>query len=325
MFPFIVADIGGTNARFALATGKQGDQFEIEHICKLKGKDFDSFEHAMAAYIDKLGGIKVQAASVAIAAPIDGDQVSMTNLSWSFSQAEVQKKFGFKCFAAINDYTAVAVATSRLGQDDVTSVVAGTRKPQSNKAVLGPGSGLGAGGLAYVDDKHWQEIPSEGGHATIGPANKFEAQVIGALYDKYDYVSAETCLSGPGLVNLYHAVSAVNGVKSTSLEAHQVTEAALDGSDEQCKQALLQFCAFLGTMSSNLALTYGAKGGVYITGGIVPRFVDFIKASEFEARFRNKGVMSRYVADIPVDLVTFDETAYLGAAAWLEQRLLEAS
>lgn len=321
MFPFIVADIGGTNARFALATGKLGEQFVIERIVVLKGKDYAQFEDAFAAYIDTLDGVEVQAACVAIAGPIDGDQVSMTNLSWSFSQEAVRKRFGLKAFAAINDYTAVAVATSRLQENDLLNIVPGTRRPTANKAALGPGTGLGVGGLAYVSANQWLAIPSEGGHVTMGPATEFEAQVISAAIKKHGYVSAETCISGPGLVNLYQAVADVNGKPSEVFEPKDVTAHALNNTDELCREALSVFCALLGTVSSNLALTYGAKGGVYITGGIIPRLVDFLKASEFEARFRNKGVMSHYVEDIPVDLVTFEETAYLGAAAWLEQNL----
>lgn len=323
MFPYIVADIGGTNARFALVTGREGDQFQIQNITVLKGQDFATFEDALQAFIDSLGSIKAKAVCVAIAAPIQGDEVAMTNLSWSFSQDAVKKAFGLDVFAAINDYTSVAVATSRLGSDDVLNVVPGTRNPRSNKAVLGPGTGLGVGGLVYIDDGHWQEISSEGGHVTMGPATEFEAEVLSAAIKQHGYVSAETCVSGPGLVNLYTAISMVRGEKAELLEPKDVTAKALDGSDAICVDALSVFCAFLGTVSSNLALTYGAHGGVYITGGIVPRFVDFLKQSDFEARFRNKGVMSRFVEHIPVDLVTFEETAYLGAAAWLEQRIAE--
>ena len=321
MFPFIVADIGGTNARFALATAKQGEQFEIEHINILKGENYSSFEEALAAYIDSLNGLTVRAACVAIAAPIDGDQVSMTNLSWSFSQEAVKQRFGFEAFAAINDYTAVAVATSRLDGHDLLNLIPGDRDAIGNKAVLGSGTGLGVGGLAFVRKGQWLAIPSEGGHTTMAPSTPFEAEVIAAALKRFGYVSAETCLSGPGAVNLYQAISDVHGKTPEEYSPRDVTVHAVENTDSLCREALSMFCAMLGSFSSNLALTYGAKGGVYITGGVVPRFVDFLKASEFEQRFRNRGVMSRYVEDIPVDLVTFNETAYLGAAAWLEQKL----
>lgn len=321
MFPFIVADIGGTNARFALVTGKQGDQFSIEHIQILKGEAFPQFEDALSTYMSGLGDVKVQAACVAIAAPIDGgDQVSMTNLSWSFSQKEVEKKFGFKAFAAINDYTAVAVATSRFGDNDLHNVVKGTRDPVGNRAVIGPGTGLGVGGLVYAGEK-WVAISSEGGHVNMGPSTVFEADIIKAAIARHGYVSAETCISGQGLVNLYTAIADVRGVTAEEFAPKDVTALALEDSNALCREALSTFCALLGSVCANLVLTYGAKGGVYITGGIVPRFVDFLKASEFEARFHHKGVMSDYVANVPVDLVTYSETAYLGAAAWLEQNV----
>lgn len=336
MFPIIVADIGGTNARFALAVGKQGDQFLFEHIHVLKGKDYPDFEDALAAYIGLIGDEQPVAACVSLAAPIDGDFVAMTNIDWSFSQDAMRKKFGLKAFAAINDYTSVAIATSRLAPEDLHSLIPGTRKDRANKAVLGPGTGLGVGGLSYAGQRlngqrlngqslkeqdHWVEIPAEGGHVTMGPADAFEAEVIGAAIACHGYVSAETCISGPGLVNLYRAIADVKGQTALDLKPHDVSAKGLDGSDALCVDALSTFCSLLGTMSSNLALTYAARGGVYITGGIVPRMVDFLKQSDFEKRFREKGVMSRFVADIPVDLVTYSETAYLGAAAWLEQRL----
>lgn len=322
MFPFIVADIGGTNSRFALVTGKQGDQFCVEHIQILRGAEFPKFEDALAAYIDGLDGdVTVQAACVAIAAPISGkDDVRMTNLSWAFSQKQVRQQFGLKAFAAINDYTAVAVATSRLNSDDLLNVVQGERDPYGNKAVLGPGTGLGVGGLVYAGDK-WVAISSEGGHATMAPSTAFEAEVIKAALARHGYVSAETCVSGPGLVNLYNAIADVHGETVEALAPKDVTERALNNTDALCREALSTFCAMLGSVCSNLVLTYGAKGGVYITGGVVPRFVEFLQASEFERRFREKGVMSRYVSNVPVDLVTYSETAYLGAAAWLEQNV----
>ena len=321
MFPYIVADIGGTNARFALVTGRDGDQFQIENIHIFKGKNFSTFEETLQAYIYSRQGESPTGVCGAIAAPIRGDQVAMTNLSWSFSQDAIKKAFNLNVFAAINDYTSVAVATTRLREQDLLNLVPGTRSMVSNKAVLGPGTGLGVGGLVYLNDGSWQDISSEGGHATLGPATPFEAEVISAAIKQHGYVSAETCVSGPGLVNLYSAISLVRDQQIEALQPKDVSRRALEGSDPTCVDALSLFCAFLGTISSNLALTYGAHGGVYITGGVVPRFVEFLKQSDFEARFRDKGVMSHFVKDIPVDLVTYSETAYLGAAAWLEQRM----
>jgi len=318
MFPYIVADIGGTNARFALATGRNGQQFSIEHINILSGADYAHFEDALQAYIDSLDGIVPKAACIAIAGPIGGDQVAMTNLSWTFSKKAVQARFAFDTFDVINDFAAVAIATSRLTSADLVPIKEGIINPAANKAVLGAGTGLGVAGLAY-NAGGWLPIPSEGGHVNMAPANDFEADVIKAGMKRFGHVAAEVFVSGPGLVKLYQSICDVNGVEARIVEPKDVSAAALDNSDPNCRLALETFCGFLGTVSGNLVLTYGAKGGVYIAGGIVPRFLDFLKSSNFCERFSQKGVMSHYLADVPVHLVTFEQTAFLGAAAWLEQ------
>ncbi|MFT5084190.1 MAG: glucokinase [Lentisphaeria bacterium] len=318
MFPYIVADIGGTNARFALATGKDGEQFTIEHISILSGSDYARFADALQAYIDSLNGIAPTSACIAIAGPISGDLVKMTNLDWSFSKKEIQHQFDFDAFDVINDFAAVAIATSRLTDKDLIPVKPGIRIGSANKAILGPGTGLGVAGLAHHGIS-WLPIPSEGGHVNMAPATAFECDVIAAGIKRFGHVSAEVFISGPGLVNLYQCVCDVRGVSPAALEPKHVTAAALDGSDDQCREALETFCCFLGTISGNLVLTYGAKGGVYLAGGILPRFMDFFRASGFIERFSNKGVMSHYVADVPVSLINYDQTAFLGAATWLDQ------
>lgn len=316
MFPYIVADIGGTNARFALVTEKSQEQFVIEHINVLNGADYPQFEDALEAYIASLNGVQARAACVAIAGPIDGDVVKMTNLPWSFSKSAVQARFDFAAFDVINDFAAVAVGTSSLTDKDLIEIKSGVINPKANKAVLGAGTGLGVAGLAY-NSGSWLPIPSEGGHVNMAPATKFEAEVIAAGLQRFGYVSAETYVSGPGLVNLYQCVCDVEGVAVSQLQPKDVTARALAGDDAQCLKALHTFCCFLGTVSSNLVLTYGGKGGVYLSGGVVPRFVDFLKDSEFGERFSNKGVMSHYVQNVPVYLIGYDHIALLGAATWI--------
>lgn len=320
MFPFLVADIGGTNARFALVTGKDGDQFSIEHMTVLSGADYPSFSAAMKTYIDSLDGPQPTAACVAIAGPIGGDQVSMTNLDWSFSKKQIQEEFGFTAFDAINDFGAVAIATSKLTEKDLVNIRPGQAQEFANKAILGPGTGLGVAGLVYGPGQ-WVPVPSEGGHVNVAPATAFECEVIAAAMKTHGHVSAEVFISGPGLVNLYQAVCAVRGEEAKTLEPKDVSTAALENTDAACLQSLNTFCSFLGSLSGNLALTYGGKGGVYLAGGILPRFSDFLRNSEFSQRFEDKGIMSKYVKDVPVNLISYDQTAFLGAAAWLEQQL----
>ncbi|ACR13360.1 glucokinase [Teredinibacter turnerae] len=318
MFPSIVADIGGTNARFALVTGTENGQFVIENIQILNGAEYEGFADALRAYMDSLGSLKPFSACVAIAGPIAGDSVQMTNLSWSFTQSGIRKAFGFEKFAVINDFGALAVATSALNPTDLVSVKGGSRNPEGNKAIMGPGTGLGVAGLAYTGS-NWLPIPSEGGHVNIAPASALECEVIKAAIATHGHVSAETFISGPGLVNLYRALCEVNGVSPRELQPKDITADAMSAADQTCVYTLNLFCSFLGTVAGNLALTYGASGGVYLAGGILPRMLDFLKDSDFKSRFSNKGVMSHYVDDIPVDIIAHPQTAFLGAATWLAQ------
>lgn len=318
MFPAIVADIGGTNARFALATEKEGDQFDLTDIRILNGRDYPTFSDALKTYIDGLRGVSPKSACVAIAGPIEGDHARMTNLNWAFSQAEVKREFGFDRFAAINDFAALAVATSRLTEEHLVPIKSGFADPVGNKAILGPGTGLGVAGLARAGTS-WLPIPSEGGHVNVPAATTLECEVLMAAVDQHGYVSAEMFVSGPGMVNLYKALAEVRDVQAEVLEPSQITDRALNGSDALCRETLEMFCGFTGSVASNAALTYGAKGGVYLAGGILPRFIDFLRESPFLERFSQKGVMSHYVADIPVSVISHEQTAFLGCVAWLMQ------
>ncbi len=320
MFPMIVADIGGTNARFALVTGRSGNLFEIERIVILSGSEFGSFSDAMREYISSLGGVEPRAACVAIAGPIDGDAVKMTNLSWAFSRKGIQDEFGFDAFHVINDFAAVAIATSRLTEKDVTVIKNGATDAHANKAVFGPGTGLGVAGLAF-NAGSWLPIPSEGGHVNIAPSSEYEAELIKSAVSWLGHVSAEAFISGQGFVNLYTAICDVEGKEMQQYGPADITDNALTNNDALCVATLETFCALMGSFAGNLALTYGAKGGVYIAGGIVPRITDFIRSSAFSARFSEKGVMSDYVKDVPVYLISYEQVAFLGAAAWLAQNI----
>ncbi|WP_096084803.1 glucokinase [Agaribacterium haliotis] len=320
MYPFIVADVGGTNARFALVTDKLDGEFQLKCTRIYKGSEFANFDLVMEDYLAQLDGVKPHAACVAIAGPIDGDAVKMTNLPWHFSQRELKQRFDLQAFNAINDFTAMAMASSILKGESLNYVLPGSRQKHGNKAICGAGTGLGVAGLCH-DGRYWLPIPSEGGHVTLGPATIEEAELLKLMLRQHAYVSAEMCLSGPGLINLYKAFAELEGQSAEALAAHEISQRGLDNSDVLCRKALDQFCAFMGTVASNLALTYGAKGGVYLCGGIVPRFVDYLRKSLFKERFLNKGVMSHYLADIPVDVMVHELPAFHGAAAWMEQTL----
>jgi glucokinase len=244
----------------------------------------------------------------------------MTNLSWEFSCLDIAKEFNFETFMAMNDFAAVAVACSQVTDEHLLTIKAGTEIANATKVVFGPGTGLGVAGLVNFEGR-WLPVPSEGGHINIAPATAFEADVIKVAMQQYGHVSAESFISGPGLLNLYKCICTVNGVAINNITQAEISNGAVAGGDAILHQTLTTFCSFIGAFAGNLALTYGAKGGVYIAGGILPRFSNFLIASPFEERFTNKGIMKHFVESIPANLIIHPETAFVGAAAWLEQQL----
>lgn len=320
MYPYLVADIGGTNARFALVTGKHQDNYQIEHIRILTAADYPSCAAAMRAYLDQIGDFTPRAACVAIAGPVVGDTVRMTNLSWEFSCEAMAQTFGFTRFIAMNDFAAVAAACGQVTSEHLITVKQGTAIPAATKAVFGPGTGLGVAGLVNHSGQ-WLPVPCEGGHVNLAAATPLEADIIKAAMTVHGHVSAETFISGPGLVNLHQAILMVHGLAAQNITPAEITQAAMTQANTTCVETLNTFCSFAGAFAGNLALTYGAKGGIYVAGGIFPRFTDFLLASPFQQRFSEKGVMSHYLESIPASLIIHPETAFVGAAAWLEQHL----
>jgi glucokinase len=321
MYPFIVADIGGTNARFALVTGKTKNHYQIEHIQVLQAAQYPTCADAVQHYLQQLGGVQPRSACLAVAGPVTGDRVRMTNLNWEFSCTEMASQFGFQHFLAMNDFAAVAAACSQVTQDHLVTIKPGTPQLGATKAVFGPGTGLGVAGLVNHNGV-WLPVPCEGGHVNIAPATPFEAEIIKAAMATHGHVSAEVFISGPGLVNLYHAICSVRGVPPSEVEPATITHGAIEGENDLYLETLNTFCSFVGSFAGNLALTYGAKGGIYMAGGVLPRISDFLIRSPFVERFSSKGVMSHYVKDIPAQLMVHPETAFVGAAAWLEQKLI---
>ena len=320
MYPYLVADIGGTNARFALVTGKENQQYRIENIQILSTSEHATLSSALNAYLEGVD-IRPKAMCLAVAGPVVADLVKLTNLNWEFSCNAMAKEFGLERFIAMNDFAAVAAACRQVTEEHLVTIKSGEVKAQSTKAVFGPGTGLGVAGL-ICENGRWIPNPCEGGHVNIAPSSPYEADVIKAAMSQLGYVSAEAFISGQGLVNLYKAICSVEGVSADSVKPADITEKALKG-EPLHEKTLATFCSITGAFAGNLALTYGAQGGIYLAGGILPRFTDFLKASEFNERFCSKGVMSHYVEPIPVNLIVHPETAFVGAAAWLEQSFLE--
>ena len=313
--PKLVADIGGTNARFGLI-----DDTGIHDSRIFRCADFPSLEAAAEAYLKATQpNPRPTRGAFAIAAPVTGDHVFMTNRGWSFSVNQVRGVLGLEKLVAINDFTAVALSVPRLTQADRRQIGEGEPVPGAVVGVIGPGSGLGVSGLV-PGANGWTALAAEGGHVTMAPMSDRESAVLAQLRKAHDHVSAERVLSGPGLVNLYTALCILDNREPEALTPAQVHDSALAGTNPHCVEAVEMFCAMLGTVAGNLALTLGARGGVYIAGGIVPKLGTLFTHSRFRKRFMEKGRIREYLEPIPTYVITHELPAFLGLAEAASQR-----
>ncbi|WP_428943673.1 glucokinase [Pantoea sp. FN060301] len=312
----LVGDVGGTNARLALCDVENG---AVSHAKTFSTADYDSLEAVIRFYLDEQKQA-VTDGCIAIACPITEDWVEMTNHDWAFSTSKMKANLGFDHLEIINDFTAVSMAIPMLSEDDVMQF--GGSAPVKDKpvAVYGAGTGLGVAHLVHVD-KRWVSLPGEGGHVDLAANSDEEDMILEVLRAELGHVSAERVLSGAGLVNLYRAIVKSDNRVPENLKPKDVSQRALDDSCTDCRRALALFCVIMGRFGGNLALTMATFGGVYIAGGIVPRFLEFFKASGFRAAFEDKGRFRDYVQNIPVYLITHDKPGLLGAGAHLRQTL----
>jgi glucokinase len=319
----LIADVGATNARFALL----GTTGQIERVRVLACADYPTIEAAIEAYYGQEPALtpsesqRPRAAALAIAGPITGDRVAMTNHPWSFAIGELRRRLDVDRVLAVNDFTAVAAAIPHLKPSDGSAVGGGSPAASVPIGVIGPGSGLGAGGLIPMGES-WLALSGEGGHITMAPATARESVVLDHMRQRFDHVSAERLLSGPGLLNLYNTLAQIDGVPAASYSPAQITDPQIGERDPHCREAVEIFCAMLGTIAGNLALTLGARGGVYIAGGIAPKLGPRFAASMFRRRFEDKGRMRPYLASIPTYVITHPFPAFFGLAALLSGRTI---
>jgi len=312
--PGLIADIGGTNARFALV----GSDGAITEPRTLTCSEHSGPDAAAAAYLFQVKpDLAPDRGAFAVASPVGGDIIDMTNHPWTFSIDDVRMQLGLPALRVINDFQAVAMAVPHLSEDDVETIGGGAAEPDAPIAILGPGTGLGVSGLVPAGDGAWTPLATEGGHVTLAATTDREDAVVRILRQKFGHASAERALSGPGLVSLYEALCQLDAAEPLNISPAEITERALDGTCLRSTEALDLFAAFLGTVASDLALSLGARGGVYIAGGIVPKLGNWFAASPFRARFEDKGRFSDYLADIPTRVITHPHPAFLGLAAIL--------
>jgi glucokinase len=309
----LIADIGGTNVRFA----RVGDEGAIEHIQVLRCADYPTLFEACQRYLASTSPtVQPRHAALAIASPVTGDDVRMTNHHWAFSIEETRRRLGLESLDVINDFIAVALGIPHLRAADVRRVGGGDADPHAKMVALGPGTGLGVAGLARTGLGGRIPLSSEGGHATLAAFNDREADVVAILRRRLGHVSAERVLSGPGLVNLYGAIAELHGVAADpDITPADCTERGIAKSCPICVETVAMFCEMLGTVAADVALTFDARGGVFIAGGIVPKLGDSFDASVFRARFEDKGRFRPYLAKIPVAVVIRTHPAFAGLAA----------
>ncbi|WP_417775593.1 glucokinase [Stutzerimonas xanthomarina] len=313
----LVGDIGGTNARFALWRNQR-----IESVRVLPTVDYPRPEDAIRAYLQGVGQSveALQAVCLACAGPVSGDEFAFTNNHWRLSRKAFCEELGLSDLLLVNDFTAMALGMTRLREGELIEVCPGRSEPGAARLVIGPGTGLGVATLLPVPGG-WKALPGEGGHVCLPIGTAREAALWARLHDKFGHVNAEAILSGGGLLELYRTSCALDGEQPKLTTPAEVTAAALSG-DAYAASVLEQFCVWLGRIAGDNVLTTGSRGGVYIAGGIVPRFVEFFMRSGFSQSLRDKGCMSRYFDEIPVWVVTAEYPGLEGAGVAL-QHLLE--
>ena len=303
----LIADIGGTNARFALASGDRIHDARL-YACA----DFPDIDSAARRYLSECNA-KPSEAAFAVAAPLHGDAVRMTNHVWRFSVRAVREALGLEQLIVLNDFTALALSLRHLPADELQQVGGRSSTPNAPVALIGPGTGLGVSGLVPARDQ-WIPLQGEGGHVTLAAMDDREAAVLAELRVRFGHVSAERVLSGPGLVHLYQALCKLDGNPAVLQSPADISRQGVDGSDAMARAALDMFCAMLGTTTGNLVLTLGAVGGAYIGGGIVPRLTGFFEHSAFRRRFEDKGRYVEYLAPVPVFVIHTELPALVGLA-----------
>lgn len=312
--PCLVADIGGTHARFALAA--RGARIAAaDQVCDCAAHP--SIEAAIESFL-RTRNVRPGAACLAVAGPVDGDEVSLTNGPWRFSTAQLRDRLGLAKLVVINDFASLALGlpsleggeTERIGGLDVGS------DARLARAVLGPGTGLGVAALVPGPAGD-VVVAGEGGHAGFAPRDELEDALLGRLRRAHGHVSNEMLLSGPGLLAIYRSLAELRGGAPRWTDPAQVSARGLGADDALAREALEVFCAVLGAVAGDVALAFGARGGVFIGGGIAPRLLPLLRSGRFRERFEDKGVQRGYVAAIPVRVIVGGVAALNGALATL--------
>ena len=311
----LAGDIGGTNARFALVPP---DSVQLQQVKSLRCRDYRHPEDAVRDYLGMVGAGPVTAACFAVAGPVSGSHIRVTNSHWQFDTEELCQKLGWQSLRVINDFTAMALGIPHVSRQQMVHVCGGPGDERQPCLVMGPGTGLGVSGL-IPSGSGWRALVTEGGHVDFAPVDDTDIAVMQILKARFGLVSVERILSGQGLLNLYQAHARLKGVAAELETPEAITAAALEQGDSLPGLVLNHFCEILGRTAGNAVLTQGSTGGVYLCGGILPRILSFFLDSRFPEGFTDKGRMGSLLEKVPVYVVTDTRTGLLGAANALVQ------
>jgi len=315
--PVLVADVGGTHARFALVDVTAADALTDGSVRRYRGADFASFPDAIRHYLAETGA-RPASAVIAAAGPRIDDEVRLTNIPWTISRAALETQFGFASATLINDFAAMGLCVPLLRPGDMCAIGAPVQASidgQSNRtfAIIGPGTGLGVGAL-LVREGRVTALETEGGHMSFAPGNEEEIEILRRLAARFGRVSNERLLCGSGLVNLYGVLCEMAGMPTQLIAPEEITQRA--GSDAMCRRAVERFRELLGAVAGDLVLAFGAWDGVYLTGGLAPQLAPWLQQGGFRRRFEDKGRFSAAMARVPTSVVLRAEPGLLGAAAY---------
>ncbi len=310
----LIGDIGGTNTRLALVQ----DGTAWSHMESFRNEEHESLEAIIDQYLQARDA-RPDAAALAVAGPVRGDRVRLTNRGWVVDAMALKRGFSLEYCRVVNDFSAVAMGIPALEGDVLEQVGGDRRNSDAPVAIVGPGTGLGVGGIV-PGHGGGRILVTEGGHASLPAGDDQQAAILAVLRRRFGHVSCERAISGQGIENLYRALAEIQGMEAGPLSAAEIGEAATERNDTLANEALDQFFRFLGAVAGDLALAYGAFGGVYLAGGILPRYLPRFRDSGFRQAFEAKGRMSDYLKPIPVFVILHEEVELLGLAASLDAR-----
>ena len=312
----IVADLGGTNIRLALVNAIGATP---EHTHTLSVGDYSGLIECVEHYLTLVPNSNVSKLSIAVATPVTGDKVMLTNRDWGFSISQVAKHFNLEQVKVVNDFTGLALSLPLLDPSDLQQVGGATPEQNGAIALLGAGTGLGVSGLIQSAAGIYP-LSGEGGHVTIGATTERELAIFSEFRNRYGHMSAERLLSGTGISEAYEIICLIDGVENLKLSPAEISQHAIEGSNVQCEELMALFCHWLGVVAGNLALSLGSTGGVYIGGGIVPKLGDYFVKSGFRTAFEDKGRFKDYLSKMPVYIIHAEQPALLGASNALDPR-----